>query len=93
MVDGLKYLYLPKGLMQSMCLLYVLISIVELLGFMLVMLVGEDTFDRDDVRRSQRFNLIHNKCTCTPQLEAFQLISYLSLAVAIESRVFTFNML
>jgi hypothetical protein len=47
-VDGLKYLCLPKGLIQSTCLLYVFIFIVELLGFMLVMLVGEDTFDRDD---------------------------------------------
>ena len=66
MVDGLKYLYLPKGLMQSTCLLYVLIFIVELLGFMLVMLVGEDTFDRDDVRRSQQVDVYMYSVCVTP---------------------------
>ena len=70
-VDGLKYLYLPKGLMQSMCLLYVLISIVELLGFMLVMLVGEDTFDRDDVRQSQRFNKFIISVRVPPNWKSF----------------------
>ena len=64
--------WMPKGHIRiSFCMEFLCLDL-----YVIYLNVGEDTFDRDDVRRSQQVDVIYVYSVCvTPTTELFQLDS------------------